>query len=63
MTELEEQEQYNKEFNERMASRPINNLIICPKKCNMGWFQSTIYYPEKWICNHCKGTGYVNVTT
>lgn len=63
MTEIEDQEQYNKEFNKRMSARPISNLITCPNKCTRGWFQSTICYPERWKCDHCKGVGYVNATT
>lgn len=61
--EVQIQEQYNNELNEKMNKRKITSLITCPSKCNKGWFYSTICFPDKWKCDNCEGTGYVNATT
>lgn len=63
MTETEELELLNKDFNNRMSLRPTTNLITCTNRCSRGYFYSMICDPEKWMCEVCKGIGYVNAAT
>jgi hypothetical protein len=63
MTEHEEMEMlesYNREFNERIAKRPVLNLIQCPKCKGAGGFYSTVAKPEYFKCDLCNGKKYVD---
>lgn len=61
--ELQELEDYNRVFNERMAKRPITNKITCAQ-CNGCGKIGTVFdwHPPK-KCLKCEGTGYVTLTT
>lgn len=58
---IDELEQYNKEFNERIANRPVKSLMTCPKCKGSGGFYSTVCYPEVSICNICFGKKYIDL--
>jgi len=73
--ETEELEAYNRDFNERMAKRPVGNKTTC-KKCDGKGFEKITFlnsfslspnlfadYHDKYRCLNCNGTGYVTPTT
>jgi len=49
MTELEEQEAYNKVMNDKLSSRPIGNLITCDLCENK--------FPKKWCYKYYQSCG------
>lgn len=60
MTEDEELEEFNRLNNERLSSRPIDNLITCPHCDGRGGFFSPICEPPYLKCSICKGKKYVS---
>lgn len=59
MTEFEEMEAFNAQFNQKMAERPVQNMITCPECQGRGGFYSCISSPESQRCWECLGKKYV----
>lgn len=60
MTELEEMEEYNRQFNATLSKRPVKNLIVCPECKGSGAYYSTLI-DEPQVCMKCCGKKYVPV--
>lgn len=60
--ETDELEAYNREFNERMAKRPVTNKITCAQCNGWGKFGTVFDWQPPQKCLKCEGTGYVNLT-
>lgn len=61
MTENEELEEYNQEFNEKLSSREVKNLMTCPTCQGLGTFYSSVCDPSYWKCKMCGGKKYINM--
>ena len=59
--ELEQLEEYNKSQNDKLANRPVTNLITCPVCRGSGGYFSRISEPEWHICKNCYGRMYIDL--
>lgn len=58
MTEFEQMEEYNRQFNDDIAKRPIKTLIMCTRCNGSKGHYFTYFDPEFQPCPQCSATGY-----
>jgi predicted Zn-ribbon and HTH transcriptional regulator len=59
----DELEHLNKEFNERMAARPVTDLVQCPECRGCGYAPLPDFEVIQKKCHKCRGIGYVDNST